>query len=35
MYGSGKTRKQIANTEGIGVSYEMVCKIIQDYRKEK
>ena len=35
LFKSGKTRKQIANTEGIEVSYEMICKIIKDYRKEK
>lgn len=35
LFNSGKTRKQIANTEGIGVSYEMVCKIIQNYRQDR
>lgn len=34
LFKSGKTRKQIANTEGIGVSYETVCKIIKDFRKD-
>lgn len=33
LFNSGKTRKQIANTEGIGVSYEMICKIIKNYRR--
>lgn len=35
LFNSGKTRKQIANTEGIGVSYEMICKIIKNYRRSR
>lgn len=33
LFRSGKTRKQIADTEGIRASYETICNIIRSYGK--
>lgn len=35
LFKNGRTRREIYNSEDINVSYEMICKIIKNYRRSR